>query len=609
MRYTFFEIENFKGIEQIRMDLDESPSSNVYTLVGLNESGKTTILEAINFFSYKQETLEPLDLPRYTITDVHDLIPISKRENFNGNISITVGLSLDNHDESEIRRHIFKKYKIRLSDPINTIEITQELLFANSKYINKSITWYINLSGTRERQRKARDLEGDEWQGAISYIKTLIPTILYFPNFLFDFPNKIFLEDYSDVADSGKHKFYRDVIQDILDALESGTNIETHILGRAKSGDKNDKKHLDSLLLSMGRNITEIVFNAWNKIFGIQVSDKEIIVGCDSESNKYYLEFKLKDSDGFYLISERSLGFRWFFVFLLLTQYRGYRKKGPKNVLFLLDEPASNLHATAQIQLINSLDKLRENSKVIYTTHSHYMINPDWLEGIFVVKNEGLDYRDDDIKDYSAKKTKIIVERYRSFAVKYPDQKTYFQPILDILDYCPAKLEMIPNVVMLEGKDDFYTINYFNKIIIPNSPKLYLLPGCGAGSLAPIISLYIGWGSNFVVLLDSDHEGIKQKQRYVEKFGLVIENKLFSLVDIDGNWKDFGLEKLIPEDERVQFQKTAYPDCFEYNKTHFHRSIQEHLIRKKPFEFLEETKIKFQKILHFIDEKLKEISE
>jgi predicted ATP-dependent endonuclease of OLD family len=415
MRYTFFDIENFKGIEKIRIDLDKSPESNVYTLVGLNESGKTTILEAINFFSYKQETLESLDLPRYTIPDVHDLIPISKRENFNGDITITVGLNLDADDETKIRKHIFKEYKVWLSVPIKTIEITQSHQFENSKYKSKANTWDLKLLGTRGRQRIARKLDGDEWQGAVNYIKTLIPTILYFPNFLFDFPNKIYLED-SDDADAGKHKFYRDVIQDILDALESGTNIQTHILGRAKSGEKNDKRHLDSLLLSMGRNITEVVFNAWNTIFGIQVSDKEIIVNCDSEEqSKYYLEFKLKDSDGFYLIGERSLGFRWFFVFLLLTQYRGYRKNAPKNVLFLFDEPASNLHATAQSQLLSSLDKLTKNCKVIYTTHSHYLINPDWLEGVFVVKNEGLDYKDDDIRAYSAKKTRIAVDRYRSF--------------------------------------------------------------------------------------------------------------------------------------------------------------------------------------------------
>ena len=58
MKHAYFEVENFKGIEKIRIDLDAHPRSNIYTLVGLNESGKTTILQAINETLYRRvETL------------------------------------------------------------------------------------------------------------------------------------------------------------------------------------------------------------------------------------------------------------------------------------------------------------------------------------------------------------------------------------------------------------------------------------------------------------------------------------------------------------------------------------------------------------------------
>jgi len=50
MKFTYFKFKNFKGIEDQTLDLSKSGGSNIYTLVGLNESGKTTILEAINFF-------------------------------------------------------------------------------------------------------------------------------------------------------------------------------------------------------------------------------------------------------------------------------------------------------------------------------------------------------------------------------------------------------------------------------------------------------------------------------------------------------------------------------------------------------------------------------
>ncbi len=51
MRYTKFTIKKFKGIEELELDLTKYPVGKIFPLVGLNESGKTTILEAIIFFS------------------------------------------------------------------------------------------------------------------------------------------------------------------------------------------------------------------------------------------------------------------------------------------------------------------------------------------------------------------------------------------------------------------------------------------------------------------------------------------------------------------------------------------------------------------------------
>jgi predicted ATP-dependent endonuclease of OLD family len=60
MRFIGFEIENFKGIQKSSLDFSKVPHANIFTLVGLNESGKTTILEAINSFSPSQEGAAPL---------------------------------------------------------------------------------------------------------------------------------------------------------------------------------------------------------------------------------------------------------------------------------------------------------------------------------------------------------------------------------------------------------------------------------------------------------------------------------------------------------------------------------------------------------------------
>src|SRR5207247_5301822 len=87
MRYTHFTVKNFKGIEHVHLNLEKAPKSRVHTLVGLNESGKTTVLEAIDRLAYR-ESLDALEPEGFAQADVHDLIPIAKRANFNGEIII-----------------------------------------------------------------------------------------------------------------------------------------------------------------------------------------------------------------------------------------------------------------------------------------------------------------------------------------------------------------------------------------------------------------------------------------------------------------------------------------------------------------------------------------
>jgi hypothetical protein len=53
---------------------------------------------------------------------------------------------------------------------------------------------------------------------------------------------------------------------------------------------------------------------------------------------------------------------------------------------------------------------------IIYTTHSHHLIDPLWLESTYIVKNQALDY--DDEESFDSRLTDIKMEPYRSFCTK-----------------------------------------------------------------------------------------------------------------------------------------------------------------------------------------------
>ena len=597
MKFSYFKFTNFKGISSQTLDLSKNPDSKVYTLVGLNESGKTTILEAINYFAYKPESLEALDLDSYKVEDIHNLIPINQRDNFNGNIIIEASVELDGEDNIEIAK-AFKEKGIIITKFSQNIIYTQKYHFKNSKYFPEldQKSWIHGFSGRKKSGTVVRRLSNQEALIANNIIKQRIPSILYFPNFLFEFPERIYLNP---TSSDKKHLFYQTIIQDVLDSLDNSTNINDHLIARINSVDDNEKRNLNSLVGKMQKQLTHIIFSFWNQIFKKQIAKTEIILYAGKDENGPYLEFNVKDDVDTYRIVERSLGFRWFFVYILLTQFRCYRKLN-KNAFFLFDEPASNLHPSAQQELLKSFEKL---PKVLYTTHSHYLINPKWLENTFVIRNEALDYENEE--KYNSKNTNIEIKKYREFAVNYPDQTSYFQPILDVLEYRPSNLELVPDVVIVEGKNDFYALNYYQEIIKKIRKPLKIIPGTSSSNLETLISLYLGWGTNFLVLLDSDPEGKNQKKRYEELFGLSISDRIVTYAEIDNSWQKIELEQLFTLEDRMEIQKRSYPIDKKFNKKLFNRSIQESYINSQIIELSSITSGNLDKVFSYLAAKLK----
>jgi len=608
MRYTHFEIHNYKGVESARIDLLAPPSGKVHTLVGLNESGKTTILEAINLFTYR-DRLDALELPGYGASDPHELIPIAKRANFNGEISIRAGVRLADSDRKAIASEVRASRSAREITMSSTFEIVQTYKFEASRLVSpakpSSVLPGLDLSGKLPGRRSAKPLLGEDFRAAGLAIMRLLPKIAYFPNFLFDFPDRIYLE--AAPRDEEKHAFYRKVLQDVLDALGEGLTLEGHVLARAKSSEQPDKKSLESVLMKMGSHITKTVFTQWNKIFKRKAGGKEIRVNIATDDvGLWFLQLRLNENNEIYEISERSLGFRWFFTYLLLTQYRGFRRSEASSILFLFDEPASNLHPSAQAQLLDSFALLPDGCGVIYTTHSHHLIKPEWLESAFVVKNEGLEYGVDDA-DFTSRRTLVTLQRYREFAVHHPDQSTYFQPILDVLDYAPSKLENVPAVAMVEGKGDYYVIRLMQQILGVAQPS-FVMPGGGAGGLDTVIQLYLGWARDFVILLDSDKEGHRQRDRYVEKFGELLRPRIVLLQEISPASKGNSIEGQFEPAELLSIQQAAYPSAAVYNKTHFHRAVQELLMTRRPVPVGEGTLGRFRSLLESLQARLSSVA-
>lgn len=600
MRYVKFEIQNFKGVKHAVVDLSTLTRANVFTLVGLNESGKTTILEAIYSFSPDHRTRT---LRGTTVANAKDAaterLPRHLLAHFSGEIMVKATLALDEKDKHLVVSYLKSEYDITLdaeSIP-DQIALARSDIFKRGDYVNTTKSIDQNFLIKKGRQKAARTPNADESSNLYSAFWAFTPDIAYHDSFLFDFPDRIYLTNRPGTRDL----VYRQMFEDVLAAGKIPYHL-SDITRRVKEPkykipwpsffniwtNDDDKNKVQQIIDQASQTITEIVLGKWNKIFGETPGDKEIIVQFgvekgrkwNSETKVYediddhdiYVSLEIKHGTRRFPIKDRSLGFRWFFAFLLFTQFRA-SGRNYRPVLFLFDEPAANLHAAAQKRLVESFPEIATgNNMLMYSTHSHYMISPDWLEQTFIVTNNS-DLPSDGILQAAVRDEESLdvkVDLYRQFANNHPNDTSYFQPIIDRLDVVPSTFDISLPSVILEGKSDYYVLRY--ACHLHNLNDLRFLPASGAGTFGSLISIGSSWGTKFLFLLDGDGAGLKEQRRYAEEHGARHES-LVTLTDFAS--KINKIEHLIDDEARQKIKNAL--GTKKVTKTHIMRFFQESL--------------------------------
>ena len=572
MKIIQFEIENFKGISKTIVRLEDETPGNIVTLIGLNESGKTTILEAISHFLTEDKDTAGLVGTVTKKVNLQDLIPKDKKAAFTGQIAITATVRLEPSEIDELADHMLEEQGIVLdkaSVPLQFV-VKKVYEFKDSNHEKTQNLWMMTFKMKSKRAKTFKYYDGIDktkveehklWNVPVAFLRLNLPKIVYFPTFLFDFPDRIYLEK----DDKKLNSYYVQVIQDVLDSQGDGLSIQTHIIDRINKVktehtipatflafffQKDERKQIDAVLQKASNEMSKVIFGSWNQILGKSVTGKNVQIEwlLDGDKNNVpYLEVSIVDGQSKYSLSERSLGFRWFFSFLLFTEFRRNRKS-QNPTIFLFDEPAANLHSKAQMKLLESFSRIAtKGTYILYSTHSHYMVNPLWLEKAYIIDNKATDYdNEDDVDSFAVRKTDITAVRYKTFVGSNPTKTTYFQPVLDALEVTFSPLLSSSKALIVEGKNDFYPFSYLRrKLTAATIPQVF--PGNGAGSSGTLISLFRGWGVNFRILLDDDKAGQQAKKKYMDEFFLS-KAEVVTLGEIEEALKGQEFEALYKDD-------------------------------------------------------------
>lgn len=606
MRYKHFTIENFKGISEIKVDFSHN---RILSFVGLNESGKTTILESMALFYELAQS--------GTITEERINRFRPKGDEFTGKMIISATLDLEEDDKKAIQSYwkndLAKKGKgIEIPDEITIIFEFEFDLHAYKKMTPK-YRFVIKRVGAKT---SLHSTDITAWSSLIDYIqKNLTPEVLFYEDFIFEIPDKIVFKLNSTTPDTGEitsdiNNVWKKVLDDILITINPRyTSFQKDVVDLWES----DRSTADNRITKMEGELNKKITTAWKDLFkdgGKKLNFKEIRLVPNPHESVLEVSFAvITDGDDKFSINERSKGCKWFFSFLLFTEFR---KNRSKNILFLLDEPASNLHSSAQAKILNAIEELSSSSMVAYSTHSHFLLKPEWLIGTYIVINENLS--DDSLEGEMTFEdgAKISVEKYFNYIGlgKGNVKTSYFQPILDLLDYAPSAVEPAQTIVITEGKNDWYTFQYLNEIIgLKKKYDFHFYAGAGADQLWEIIRIYLSWGSNFIIVLDGDKTGIKAKEAYIKEFDGFINDKIFTLKDILGN--DWETEDMFVETESERIIDTAFGSGVYKSsdkkdlKSKFNLAINQLLVEKKSVQINKPTKANFEKMFDFVEAKLK----
>lgn len=103
----------------------------------------------------------------------------------------------------------------------------------------------------------------------------------------------------------------------------------------------------------------------------------------DLNINGPFIEIGVKEINKFDF-AQRSDGFKRFITFLIMISAKVSTDQ-LRETLILIDEPEIGLHPSGQRYLRDELRKISEKNKVVFSTHSIFLVNPNDLKNHFIV--------------------------------------------------------------------------------------------------------------------------------------------------------------------------------------------------------------------------------
>ena len=257
---------------------------------------------------------------------------------------------------------------------------------------------------------------------------------------------------------------------------------------------------------------------------------------------------------------ERSMGFIWFFSFLVW--FSQVKENYGDNLFLLLDEPGLSLHGKAQQDLLRYVNmELRPKYQVIYSAHSPFMIDVENVFSLRTVEDVV------EVKNTGGESVERILGTKVGDRILSRDKDTLF-PLQGVVGFDIAQTLFVgPYVVVVEGPTERAVFDWFSRQLSKFCREAMDLrwavcPAQGAQKITSFVTLFAGRGLKIVVFADY-HEGQKKLMDNLEKSDLLEPDHLLKTSEYAGQ-DEADIEDVIGRDMYVHLVN----GCLELREPH-----------------------------------------
>lgn len=542
MLISKIEIENFRSIEEESIEIKKISNKNCFILLGINESGKSNILNAIALLdkdkleeiTYSSDCNKNAETKKESIKITYHLI--IDNINFYKKKFIEKGYPkeiIDNIEITDIQRiievdkdndktnylHIWVKEQKVFKDYIIHEKEIKKLkdVYSGEEKIDKDNI--VSLLGEGYKLFTARNFESLIEDEFFSIFEHNIPKIIFW-----EYDSRYLINESVDLnafkADTSLSIPLRNIFY-IAGIREDDISDRIELI----VGSKEKRKQLEEELSTA---ITSHINKKW--------SEHDINIEVDIEDMKCSIMVEDKDNTvPKYSMLQRSDGFRQF-VSILLNISAENSSNVLKNNIIILDEPEIHLHPSGIRYLRDELLDISNNNIVIIATHSIYMVDKNNLERHYKIEKE-------------KSKTNIIPIEDNPYMeeVVYESLGTSIYELIE------------PNMIIFEGKTDKDVFDCFTKKYKKDiKPKR--IGTLSADSVDKIPKYTKFFNKKLVkgyVVVDSDPAGVAMKKNILNEKNFNKQNT-FEINDMQKTGIEATLEDLFPKEMIKNVIKEEY---------------------------------------------------